>query len=88
VHAVRCNIGRHRWITTYDYLVGSLTVQATCVRCHRTETQIVDLIAIGLHPPHTPTLEFRSKFGMVGPIVWNDPTTWTSEHHQYDLVQR
>ncbi len=78
LNRLACITSRHRWDTSWDYFAGVIHIRATCARCGAAEFEAVDLVPAGAGPARGIGVEYDSMFGVVGPILWDDQTTWSS----------
>jgi hypothetical protein len=75
---IRCITSRHRWDTSWDYFAGVIHIRATCSRCGAAAFEAVDLVPAGARPGAGQGVEYSSPFGVIGPILWDDQSTWSS----------
>jgi hypothetical protein len=73
-----CITSRHRWETSWDYFAGVIHIRGTCARCGAAAFEAVDLVPAGAGPARGIGVEYDSMFGVVGPILWDDQSTWSS----------
>ena len=73
-----CLAFTHRWDTSWDYFAGVIHIRARCERCHATAFEAVDLVRAGAAPDSGVGVQYQSAYGRVGPIIWDDQTTWSS----------
>jgi hypothetical protein len=73
-----CRLRSHRWLLCWDYFAGVLHIHAECQRCGSQGDQAVDLLSVGPRPTEGEGLVYHSAYGEIGPILWNDESTWSN----------
>jgi hypothetical protein len=78
IRRLLCLTFAHRWHTSWDYFAGVVHIRARCLRCDTSRFEAVDLVRAGAAPDCGVGVEYESAHGRVGPIIWNDQSTWSS----------